>query len=252
MSKVKTLFSIDINNEYYRDQERNNDFDIRPTKSTELFFQRFKLKWFSQDRHCYKLLYINDSKNFINLLKYNICSLDFEIFCNKNDFYNYTDVKVDRIYHFTNENEYPRLHKDHFVSDADSVIPTKYQHNLFGFIKIFFKKIDEENNFKINLRALSSYWTYYISNKNFKIKNILKIMSSDNNFVFLNHKEKGDDLIYRSEHPIALRDKYDFPILLKYQRVGGESVEEILPSPNSYSKYVSGDNFFSDIEYTVI
>lgn len=77
-------------------------------------------------------------------------------------------------------------------------------------------------------------------------------MSSDNNFVFLNHKEKGDDLIYRSEHPIALRDKYDFPILLKYQRVGGESVEEILPSPNSYSKYVSGDNFFSDIEYTVI
>lgn len=251
MSTIKTLFSIQINNDYYSDPAANNDFDIIPTKSTKMLFDRFNLKWFKQDDHDYKLIFINDSTNFINHLKKNVSSFDFEIFCNRDNFYNYSDVKVGQIYNFCNENKYPNLHKGQFVSDEDAIKLKEYRHKLFALVKISLKEIEKENEFLIHINALSSFWTYYISNKNFKIKNILKIMSSDNNFVFLKHRESGDDFIYRSENPIALRDKYDFSMLMHYQRLGGESVEEILPSPNTYSNCVSGD-FFSDIEYTVI
>jgi hypothetical protein len=252
MSTIKTLFSIQINNSYYSDPEANNDFDIIPTSATGRLFDRFNLKWFKKNDHDYKLIFTNDGKNFINHLKKNVSSFDFEIFCNRDVFYGYSDVKVGQVYNFNNDDKYPNLHKEQFVSDEDIIELREYRHKLFGLVKISLKMIEKENEFCININSLSSFWTYYISNENFKIKNILKIMSSDNNFVFLKHRGSGDDLIYRSENPITLRDRYNFSILMQYRRLGGESVEEILPSPDTYSNCVSGKEFFSDIEYTVI
>ena len=49
------------------------------------------------------------------------------------------------------------------------------------------------------------------------------------------------------------RDKYDFIVSIEYRRVGTvKAVKEILPLPNAYSNCVAGNEYFSDIEYTVI
>ena len=253
MSTVKTLFSLQISNNYYSDPLNNKDFNIIPTKKTLMFFDRFKLKWFQGDGGLYKLIFYNDSKNFVSYLSNNIPFLEFEIFSTNERFYSFSDLKVGCVYKFDNENEGGRLHKEEFVSDKDIVNLGEYRHRLFGVVKIFLHKIAQVNEFCINIKALASFWTYYISNKNFKIKNLLQIMSSDNNFVFLKHRGSGEDLVYRSEKPISLSDRYDFIVFLEYRRVGSnKTVKEILPSPNTYSNCVADNEYYSDMEYTVI
>lgn len=252
MCAIKTLFSFKINNSYYSDPLNNKDFNVVPTKKTEMVFERFKLKWYQWNSCNYELIYNNDSKNFVSHLVKNVPYLEFEIFSTNEKFYNYSDLRVGNVYKFDNENGRAILHKREFVGDDDVINLGEYRYRLFGIVKIFLNKIPPDKEFFINIKALASFWTYYVSNKNFKIKNILKIMSSDNNFVFLKHKESGDDLIYRSEKPMLLRDRYDFSVLLEYQRIGGETVKEILPSPDAYSNCVAGNEYFSDMEYIVI
>ena len=78
-------------------------------------------------------------------------------------------------------------------------------------------------------------------------------MSSDNNFVFLEHRGSGEDLVYKSSDPITLRDKYDFIVSIEYRRKGvTDVIKEILPLPNTYSNCVADNEYYSDIEYTVI
>ena len=244
-------FSIKFENGYYSDQQFNSDLSIIPTRTTQFFFDRFSLKWFKCNNTDYKVLFKHDNVNgFIRYLKGNISYLDFEVYVNNSEMFRFSDVKVNQVYNFTNKNPYPYLSKNEFVNDEDVIDLGEYRHKLFGLIRIFFDKIENENAFCFKVKPLSTTWRYYISNKNLRIKNILKITSDADNLVFLKHKD--NDFVYSSMTPVALSHKYNFAVVMTYETVDGITIEESLPLARGYSNCVADKNFFSDQTYTVI
>lgn len=248
---VSILFSIKFENGYYSDQQLNSDLSIVPTRITQNFLNRFSLKWFKYNESNYKVLFIHSNVGrFIKHLKENVPYLDFEVYVNNSEMFSFSDVKVNQIYNFTNKNSYPYLSKKEFVTDEDAINLGEYRHKLFGLIRIFLDKIEVENDFCFKVNPLSTTWRYYISNKNLKIKNILKIISNADNLVFLKHKD--NDFVYSSMRSVTLSDKYNFSIVMTYETVDGRIIEENLPLPQAYSNCVAEKIFFSDQSYTVI